>query len=314
MEKILDVERLMVSYPGHGSPGFAVRGIDFEIRKHEILGIVGESGAGKTSICKALMGMCGPTARVEGEARLLGKNILNLDPKALQPLYTNHIALLPQGGGSLNPLITVGAHIRETIKIAWPKLTKKERQQKALVLLRRFGMPDPDRACRSFPFQLSGGMNQRVLLCLAFAGSPRLVLADEPTRSLDPGLRDHLLKTLTHMTTASHMGILLVTHDLAAAKAVCHRIGVIYNGRFVETGQTRDVLEHPRHPYTRALLQALPKNGMVPLGGSPPENGLEDAGCAFQPRCCFGTDCLERPRVEPPVEFEANHRVWCRHA
>ncbi len=260
METILEVDRLKVSYPGHGDPVFAVRGLDFNIRQNEIYGIVGESGAGKTSICKAIMGMCGPTARVEGTARLLGKNILNLDAKALQPLYTNQISLLPQGAGSLNPLITVGAHIRETVKKAWPKLKKKERHQRALELLERFGMPDPEKACRSFPFQLSGGMNQRVLLCLAFAGSPRLVLADEPTRSLDPGLRDHQLKALDQMRKERPMGILLVTHDLAAAKAVCDRIGVLYNGRFVETGRPCDVLERPCHAYTRTLVQALPEN------------------------------------------------------
>lgn len=311
MNEILSVKNLQVSYESINGWVYAVRGVSFTINRGEVFGILGESGSGKTTICQALMGLVREGARISGKITLNGREILTLKEKELRKLYSKEIALLPQGIHSLNPLLTVGAHVEETTRSHSSKRERRNLRENVLNLLKQFQLSDNERVYDSYPYQLSGGMIQRSTMAVCFSCFPSLVIADEPTRGLDPKIREDVLDTIKRMQADHDFSVLLVTHDLEAAERICDRVAVIYAGRFVETGRIEDVLCRPLHPYTQSLIKAMPKNGMHPTWGFAPSSLNNDKSCSFQPRCAVGKNIDQKHIVLSPVRVGKDHFVWC---
>ncbi len=246
------VRSLTVRYGGSGD---GIRELSFEMQPGGILGIVGESGAGKSTVCRALMGLQEGAA---GSVVFRGREMIGMDGKELRKLYSREISLMPQGVHALNPMLAVGRHITETLR-AHGRISRRAAKRLALSLLGEFRLPDAERVFHACPHQLSGGMNRRVASAVAFSCDPSLVIADEPTRGLDRKTRDAVLATIRKRAKTRGTAVLMVTHDLSAA-SFCDRIGVLRKGRFVEMGSAKQVLGAPRHPYTGELVRAMPEN------------------------------------------------------
>lgn len=311
MKNLLSVKKLKVVYDSSAGKVHALQGVSFNVKRGEIFGIAGESGAGKTTICRLLMGFMGKNAGISGQVYFNGDDILKLNHKNLCRLYGRKIGFLPQSIASLNPRLTIGTHIIETLKKNLKVKTKKILKKKAGYILDALQFSDSGQIYNSFPYQLSGGMNQRALLAIAFCCFPDLVIADEPFTGLDPDVRNHLLETIRILKDKKKIAMVIVTHDLKVIEKICDKTGIIYNGSFVETGKTKDVIKTALHPYTRSLIKAMPENGMIPTWGFAPGALYDDAGCSFQPRCPMGSKEKKKHIVNSPVSAGNNHYVWC---
>lgn len=311
MSDLLRVRDLKVNYDSSNGRVYALRGVSFSVKRGEIVGIVGETGSGKTTICNAVMGLIGKKADISGKILFKGRNISTIAEEDLRKLYSREIALLPQSIASLNPFIKIGTHIEETLKAHSNIKGRRFLKKKALDLLTTFQFFDSKLAYRSFPYQLSGGMNQRALMAITFCCSPSLVIADEPTKGIDLRLRDSFLETIDKLKQDQDISMLIITHDMEVIEKICDRIAVIYDGLFVETGRTRDVLSMPFHPYTRSLIRAMPKNGMCPTWGFAPSSLENNDGCSFQPRCSVGKRLEKKHIVPSSVMVGKDHLVWC---
>jgi peptide/nickel transport system ATP-binding protein len=285
---------------GHGVVR-AVDGVSFTVGEAEILGIVGESGCGKSVTCRTIMGLM-PKGMTHSSGEVTfhpngGASLLNLSQNQWTALRGSQLAMIFQDPmTALNPVVTVGDQLLEAVT-SHVKLSRVEARARAVELLRRVGIPAPERRMKDYPFQFSGGMLQRALIAIALASSPRLLLADEPTTSLDLIIQDQILSLLLELQQDTGMSMILVSHDLAVITEVCDRIIVMYAGQVVEAGRAAAVITGPRHPYTRALLGALPQAGhqgeLLSIPGSPPSLIDPPAGCRFAPRCPLVTDkCL----------------------
>ncbi|MHB8072831.1 ABC transporter ATP-binding protein [Desulfosporosinus fructosivorans] len=269
----------------------------------QITGLIGESGCGKSILGLAILGLLPSSAQVGGDIFYGGINIVKASPQQLRSLRGRKIGLIPQNpGDSLNPVRRIGVQLDEALMIVEKNL--KHRRLKADSLLRSFGFSDPERILRSYPFELSGGMQQRVLCAIGISCSPGWVLADEPTKGLDRDLREQVYETLFSMRLQGVDGMIVITHDLVLAEKLCDCVAVMYSGEILEMGQ--DVLKTPLHPYTQAFLDSLPRNGMKPMPGRPPQPGESFAGCKFEPRCRHST---RRCRVEKPASFQRGSRI-----
>lgn len=281
------VHDLRVTFPGGVQ---ALRSISFDIGKGEILGLVGESGSGKSAIGLSLLGLLPASARIEGEASVAGTNMVRPDGDIRRTVRRRHLgAVFQDPMTSLNPTMRIGAQVAESIG-------SRARADDVIELLTRAGVPDAGRRLRQFPHELSGGLRQRVMIAMAIAGSPSLVIADEPTTALDVTVQAQVLRLLASMRDETHAAFLLITHDLAAAAAVADRIAVVYAGRLVEIGTTQDILHRSDHPYTRGLLdvrltRTSRRDGPLDsLSGEPPDARRLPPGCAFAPRCALAVD------------------------
>src|SRR5579859_7224170 len=300
----------------------AVDGVSFTVGEAEILGIVGESGSGKSVTCRTIVGLMPPsTSHVSGEViyHPHGEaSILNARQSELQSLRGSQLAMIFQDPmTALNPVLNVGDQIIEAVQ-AHAKVSTGEARSRAVSLLRRVGIPAPEQRMRDYPFQFSGGMLQRALIAIALASSPRLLLADEPTTSLDVIIQDQILSLLLELQRDTGMSMLLVSHDLAVITEVCDRIIVMYGGQVVGEGDTETIIGQPSHPYTRALLDALPQGGerdqLRSIAGSPPSLVDPPAGCRFAPRCPLVTDACLTWTTELLDTAQTGHRVRClRH-
>jgi oligopeptide/dipeptide ABC transporter ATP-binding protein len=279
---------------GHGVVR-AVDGVSLTVHEAEIVGIVGESGCGKTVTCRTIIGlMPAKTLHASGEVIYHphgDQNILGASPAELQELRGSHLAMIFQDPmTALNPVRTIGDQLLEAVT-AHTRLTRPEAKARAIELLNRVGIPAPARRMRDYPFQFSGGMLQRALIAIALASSPRLLLADEPTTSLDVIIQDQILSLLLELQQDAGMSMILISHDLAVVTEVCDRVVVMYAGQIVEEGTTTDVVANPRHPYTQALLDALPRDEqqgeLRNIPGAPPSLIDIPAGCRFAPRCPY---------------------------
>ncbi|MGD0240392.1 MAG: ABC transporter ATP-binding protein [Streptosporangiaceae bacterium] len=279
----------------------AVDGVSLTVHEAEVLGIVGESGCGKTVTCRTIMGLM-PAASLHASGEVIyhphgERSILNAPPSELRALRGAQLAMIFQDPmTALNPVRSIGDQLLEAVK-AHASLSRAQARERAVSLLERVGIPAPARRMRDYPFQFSGGMLQRVLIAIALASSPRLLLADEPTTSLDVIIQDQILSLLLELQEDTGMSMILVSHDLAVITEVCDRIVVMYAGQVVEEGATADIITDPRHPYTRALLDALPTEGqrgkLRSIGGSPPSLIDVPAGCRFAARCLYAVaKCL----------------------
>ncbi len=300
--KTLRVRALTTTFETARGPVRAVDNVGFVVEPGEVMGLVGESGSGKSVTLRSILRLVHAPARVEGSVVWGDEEVLGLSDARLRALRGREIAMIFQEPmTALNPVLSVFSQIDESL-VAHSRLDKRERRVRALELLDLVGIPAAAGRLDNYPHQFSGGMRQRVMIAIALAAEPRLLLADEPTTALDVTIQDQILKLLLALRDRLGMSIVFVTHDLGVVAQTCDRVAVMYAGRIVETGSVVDVFAEPHHPYTRGLLGSVPQGGqerrpLLSIEGTPPSLLAMPAGCAFHPRCGFRTDeCLhERP-------------------
>ena len=301
----LRIRGLSVSYASERGRIDAVRAIDVDVAAGEFLGIVGESGSGKTQLLLSILGLSAPGAELHGSIRYRDRELLGLDVAALNQVRGNRISMVFQDPmTALNPVKRIGDQICESL-VLHLDMDKKEARSTAVELLRSVGIPSPEQRVRWYPFQLSGGMRQRVMIAIALACAPRLVMADEPTTGLDVTVQAQILDLLADLQRERHMAVILVTHDLGVVASRADDIIVMYAGRVVERAPTRTLFNDTKMPYTRALMDSIPRLAdpsgarLNAIGGRPPDLINPPTGCRFAPRCPYARDkCRES---EPPL-------------
>jgi len=305
---ILEVQNLKVQFPTRRGTLTAVDDISFSIAPGEVLGVVGESGAGKSITGMAVIGLLEPPGRIAaGEVRLEGQRIDNLPHEALRRIRGRRIGVIFQDPlTSLNPLYTIGRELEETILTHLP-LSKTQAKERALSLLREVGIPAPEARYDHYPHHFSGGMRQRVVIALALAAEPRLLIADEPTTALDVSIQAQIIALIKRLAAERGAAVMLITHDMGVIAETAHRVAVMYAGRIAEIGPVRDVIHAPRHPYTVGLMGSIPRiafeqHRLVQIDGAMPRLNAIPPGCAFNPRC---PRRFERCVVERPALLDA---------
>ncbi len=300
---LLEVENLRVEFPTRRGVLVAVDDISFAIEEGEVLGVVGESGAGKSLTGMSIIGLLEPPGRIAaGCVRLAGRRIDNLAPEAMRRVRGKQIGAVFQDPlTSLNPLYTIGRQLTETISTHLD-LGERPARARALELLSEVGIPAPERRIDSYPHEFSGGMRQRVVIALALAANPRLVIADEPTTALDVSIQAQIIALLKRLCREHGTAVMLVTHDMGVIAETADRVAVMYAGRIAEIGPVRDVIQAPRHPYTEGLMGSIPsmaerRDRLVQIEGAMPRLTEIPPGCAFGPRCpkSFARCAGERP-------------------
>jgi peptide/nickel transport system ATP-binding protein len=290
---LLDVRGLTVELPTAAGWVRPVNEVSLRVGAGESLGLVGESGSGKTMLSLALIGLLPPGARVTGEASLTldatSKNLTELSESEWRDVRGREIAMVFQEPmTSLNPVMRIGQQIEEAIRAHQPRLASHEVKRKALDSMRLAAVPEPETRAEQFLHQLSGGLRQRVMIAMALAAGPQLLIADEPTTALDVTVQKQILNLLDRLRRELRLGLLFITHDLGVVAQVADRVAVMYAGRIIEEGPAREVLAWPRHPYTQGLLNASPtleRGKLSPIPGSVPQLTALPPGCAFEPRC-----------------------------
>ena len=312
MSAVLDVEHLSVRFRRDGREVRAVNDLSFSLARGEVLGIIGESGSGKSVTLRALIGLLPPHARVEGAVRFRGGEVGKLAQDELRKLRGMGIGMIFQEPATaLDPVYTIGQQIAETI-VEHEGVDGASARGRALELLERVSVPAAARRLDSYPHELSGGMRQRAMIALALACRPEVLLADEPTTALDATVQIQLLLLLRELQRERNMAMIFVTHDMAVAAEISDRVAVMYAGRFVECGTVERVMLAPAHPYTRGLLASTvhaSRRGKLleAIPGSPPDLSDLPQGCAFAPRCAFAAE--ECRRAMPPLEPHVNERL-----
>ncbi|NUT82671.1 MULTISPECIES: ABC transporter ATP-binding protein [Pseudomonas] len=316
---VLHVEDLSV-IAGHGeSEVTLVDRVSFDLAEGEILGLVGESGSGKTMACRALMRLLpSSNLRVQGKAvRLAGEDLLSLDEAGMRGIRGRRLGMIFQNPGShLDPLMRIGEQIGEGIRLH-QGASKREARAKAIDVLRQVGIPDPSRRVDSYPHEFSGGMRQRAMIAVALGCNPQVLIADEPTTALDVTVQAQILRLLLDLRDQRGLSIIMITHDLGVVAQTCDSIAVMYAGRLCEHGNKLDLLAHPRHPYTAALIDCQPATSaghamLKTIAGQPPLLDALPTGCRFNPRCLQqGSQCT---RLLPQMQVAAEaHRVACHY-
>ena len=314
---LLEVDDLHVEFAGDGGVVRAVDGVSLTLALGERVAVVGESGSGKTVTALAVMGLVDPPGRVSGgDVRFAGRSLRGLDEDAYRELRGRDLAMVFQDPmTALNPAIRVGAQVAEAITVHNSSVGRAEAMRRAVGLLEQVGIAGAARRARDYPHQLSGGMRQRVLLAMALANRPRVLIADEPTTALDVTTQAQILELLDTLRAEFDLTLLLVTHDLGVVAGHADRVVVMYAGRVVEEGTVDEVFNAPRHPYTRGLLASLPsaerrRGALTPIPGSPPNLADTPDGCAFHPRCPHA-DARCREVVPRLDDVGAGHRAAC---
>ncbi|WP_409525675.1 ABC transporter ATP-binding protein [Nitrincola sp. MINF-07-Sa-05] len=300
---ILSVRNLRIEFPTRRGVLVAIDDVSFDIAKGEVLGVVGESGAGKSLTGAAIIGLLEPPGHVAGgEVLLHGEPIHNLPPAQMRKIRGRKIAMIFQDPlTSLNPLFTVGQQIIETI-LTHKDISEKEARQRAIDLLTEVGIPGPEQRVDHYPHQFSGGMRQRVVIALALCADPELIIADEPTTALDVSVQAQIIALLKNLCKEHQTAVMLVTHDMGVIAEVADRVAVMYAGRLAEIGPVKELVQNPQHPYTKGLMGSIPVLGaeierLVQIDGSMPRLTAIPKGCAFNPRC---TQVFDRCREERP--------------
>lgn len=315
-KSLLKVKNLRTAFYDGKTKTEAVRGIDFSVKNGEILGIVGESGSGKSVLVKSILGIVPSNAKVDtGEVILDGRHIEGLSKKEKRLIRGRDIAMIFQDPmTALNPLKKAGDHLIE-ILVRVRGLKKKEAKPEAIELLRMVGIPSPETRVDQYPHEFSGGMRQRVLIAMALACNPKLLIADEPTTALDVTIQAQILELLKKLQKEKDMSVVLITHDLGVVATICSRILVMYAGMVMEEGMANEIFYSPKHPYTKALLNSIPrvdgeKTRLKPIKGSAPSLKNVGKGCPFADRCEF---VFEKCFTEVPQykTFSATQRSMC---
>jgi len=311
---LLDVRHLMTEFKIRGGWLRAVNDVSFTVPRGKVLGILGESGAGKSALLRTVLGVQPSTASVGGQVLMNGVDLLQMNSGERERIRGAWLSMIFQDPmTALDPLFTVERQIVETVR-RHTTMTKSEASDRALELLQLVQIPSPERRLKSYPFELSGGMRQRVVIAIALACNPGLLLADEPTTALDVTVQARVLALLRDLRERLGMSIILVTHDLAVAASIADDLAVMYGGRLVEQGSVREIVNAPKHPYTLGLLHANVRPGQrdrpEAIPGAPPNLARLPAGCAFAPRCAFVTaPCLEATPELLPIA--GTHSARC---
>jgi oligopeptide/dipeptide ABC transporter ATP-binding protein len=316
-ETLLSVEDLQVTFQTYAGTVYAVNGMTFEVGKGEFFGLVGESGCGKSVTSLAILGILPGQGKITGgRITFLGQELTQAQEAVLQEVRGKKIAMIFQDpSASLNPVFTVGNQINRIIRYH-TGVSHKEAHQKAMKLFEEVALPDPECIYTTYPHQLSGGMQQRVMIAMALASGANLLIADEPTTALDVTIQEQILELLVELRKRQQLSILLITHNLGVVAETCDRIGVAYAGRIVEIGPIRKVLDHMKHPYTHGLLAALPdpqRKGkeLQSIPGYVPDGMAVTPGCPFHPRCPQVMEiCTKRPPAQMAVNG-SDHLVSC---
>ncbi|WP_145536015.1 dipeptide ABC transporter ATP-binding protein [Yersinia thracica] len=312
---LLNVDKLSVHFGDQGAPFKAVDRISYSIEQGQVIGIVGESGSGKSVSSLAIMGLIDYPGKVMADKlEFNGRDLTKISEKERRQLVGSEVAMIFQDPmTSLNPCYTVGFQIMEALKVHQGG-NRKTRHQRAVDLLTLVGIPDPASRLDVYPHQLSGGMSQRVMIAMAIACKPKLLIADEPTTALDVTIQAQIIELLLELQQRENMALLLITHDLALVAEAAHHIIVMYAGQVVETGKAAEIFRAPRHPYTQALLRALPefaqdKARLASLPGVVPGKYDRPEGCLLNPRCPYANDRCRRE--EPELLGPAGRQVKC---
>ncbi len=319
-EPVLEVTDLNVSFPTEDGLVQAVRGVSYRLHRGESLGIVGESGSGKSVTSLAVMGLLPRTARVSGSAKVLGREMIGLGDKQLSRIRGKNIAMIFQDPlTSLNPVYTVGFQLAEAVQ-AHNDVSDKEARKRAIELLDLVGIPFPEQRVHAYPHELSGGMRQRVVIAMAMANNPDIIIADEPTTALDVTVQAQVLEALEFARKETGAAMVLITHDLGVIAGHVDRVAVMYAGKLVETGSVDDIFYSPRMPYTLGLLGSLPRvdqtraEKLTPIRGTPPSLINLPSGCPFAPRCPMRQpECVETEPELRPVDGGKNERAAACH-
>jgi len=320
LSALLSVRNLRVEFVTRRGTLVAVDDVSFDIAPGEVLGVVGESGAGKSITGTAVLGLLDPPARIAtGEIHLEGRRIDRLPPKELRAIRGRRIGAIFQDPlAALNPLFTIGNQLEETIRTHLP-VTAEEARRRAIALLGEVGIPAPERRIHQYPHQLSGGLRQRVVIALALCGEPQLVIADEPTTALDVSTQAQIIRLLRQLTSERGTAVMLITHDMGVIAEAVDRVAVMYAGRIAEIGPVREVIHAPKHPYTVGLMGAIPRLGklgerLVQIDGAMPRLDAIPPGCAFNPRCVRAFERCRRERPEPMVTATGLAACWLHAA
>ena len=312
---LLAVEGLCVEIPTQRGIVQAVRGVSFTVERGETFALVGESGSGKTMTCRAILRLIHPPGRISGgRVTFQGRNLARLPERDLERIRGSGFVMVFQDPMSaLNPVLTVEEQIAEALPWGRPY----SRRDRALDLLRRVGIPDPERRLRAYPHQLSGGQRQRVMLAIALARQPALLLADEPTTALDVTIQAQILRLIVTLQKEYGMALILVTHDLGVVYHMVDRVAVMYAGQIMELAAKGDLFARPRHPYTIGLIRSVPsidrRRPLAPIPGSPPDLIGLGPGCPFAPRCAWASDECRTGEI-PFVRVGDGHWSRCLKA
>ena len=289
MAAALSVTDLRVSFKTMLGTVQAVRGVSFDVQPGEVLGVVGESGSGKSVTFLGIMGLLGRSAKIEGSARVGDAELVGAAPKVQRRVRGSEMAMIFQDPlSALNPVHKVGAQVAEMLLAHQKDMTRKAAAERAVELLDIVGIPQPEQRARQYAHEFSGGMRQRVMIAMAIANNPKVLIADEPTTALDVTVQAQILEVIDRIRKEMGTAVVLITHDLGVVARMADRVQVMYAGRIVERGEVTNIFRSPDHPYTRGLLASLPGLGherLTPIPGAPPNMLQPPSGCAFRARC-----------------------------
>lgn len=317
----VDIRDLQVTFTGGRQPVRAVNGVDLQVRRGEVLALLGESGSGKSVTLRSLLRLHPPKQTLmSGQIRVGGEDVMAMTPRELADHRGRVTSMIFQEPLlALDPVYSVGAQIVESIRRHEPSVTEQQAHQRALELFERVRIPSPERRLAAYPHEMSGGMRQRAMIALALACRPQVLLADEPTTALDATVQIQILLLLRELQRDLGLTVMFVTHDIGAAIEVADRIAVMYAGRLVEEGLTRELIRSPQHPYTRALLASRAHGALArgtrlaTIAGNPPDLSALPPGCSFAPRCTLATEaCLQR--TPDAVRCSDTQVVSCLHS
>ena len=295
-ELVLSIRDLRVTFDTPMGALEAVRGVDLDVHAGEMMGVVGESGSGRSVTFLAAMGLLPHRAKVTGSVKLNGQEMIGASNKVLRNMRGGLMSMIFQDPlSALNPVHRIGDQIIEMLKAHQPKMSDKDAANRAVELLEIVGIPQAAERAHQYPHEFSGGMRQRVVIAIAIANNPKVLIADEPTTALDVTVQAQILEVIERVQKSFGTAVVLITHDLGVIARVADRVNVMYAGRNVEKGVVDSLFDHPSHPYTRGLLASLPHEGidrLTPITGFPPNMLMPPPGCGFAPRCSFATgDC-----------------------
>lgn len=319
MSRVLDIKDLYVSFDTYAGEVQAVRGVTYHVDEGEVLAVVGESGCGKSVTAQTIMKLNPmPPARIKsGELTLDGKDIIATSEEDMQKIRGKDVAMIFQDPMScLNPTMTVGKQIVEALKHHNPDLSKEDANAKAIEMLKKVQIPNAEERAKQYPHQFSGGMRQRAMIAMALSCNPKLLIADEPTTALDVTIQAQIMDLLQEIRKDMNTAIILITHDLGVVASIADRIAVMYAGKVVESGTSKDIFYNPSHPYTEALLNSLPKHDsnkedqLTSIPGTPPDLLNPPVGCPFAARC---EKCMKICQTKQPPVFKVNegHESAC---
>lgn len=315
--RVLTIDNLTTTFESHKQRIQAVRGVSLHVDEGDILAIVGESGSGKSVTMKSVMGLLGENADVQADyLELLQKDLLSMSEKEKRKMRGKDMAMIFQDPmTALNPLKKIGYHMIEVLR-RHQNLSKAEARKVAIDMLGKVGIPSAESRMDQYPHEFSGGMRQRVMIAIALACEPKLLIADEPTTALDVTIQAQILELMMELKDKLGMAIIMITHDLGIVASMCDRIAVMYAGRIVETGTCDEIFYHPKHEYTKGLLESIPRldstkhEKLIPIEGNPVDLLNPPEGCAFAPRCknCMKICLRENP---PKTDFSETHYAHC---